>query len=299
MRLLEFLSRKANNILKNLSLNQKQGVTWLVSYTLLLDQITREHSLFEVMFCIGLIAQGHFIFLFHVFLCKSKKALMFQNSTSTSTNSHRPKLDSLFYLINRNGNNVEPKTGKIFTIPITRDASGVNSSALDTNACDMSSLRYLYKNRMKTVQHEKKKKPSQHFLASRSSLASSISFLSSKKRKLQDKLYKFRQKRKINSFKLCKANYDVSNHSPSGVIVASNDVPSRISRLHDSFKRIRSKNRKSKLIQAPLFDLSVISTNRNVYASSRSSSTIRSTTVGSLASLRLKRHNQIPPFILE
>lgn len=264
---------RLNQILFSILNSFLMCMTWLVSFSLLHElnnNNNNDNASIEVIFCIGLVIHGHFIFLFHIFLCKSKKGLLFQNNK-------KHKLNTLLNLINKNEKDkicdLNYKNQNIFTIPLQMDnftikprttiltnyddRNNTNFQSFDSN---INSLSYLYTNSNK---NRIKKK----FLSSKSSLASSISFLSNKRKQLCNKLYKRQNRTDANINKRFLSTYNNTNN---------NDVPSRINRLNDSFKRIKYKTRKSKLIQNP-FDFSSITSQSNS-SPSQNNSPMNSTT---------------------
>jgi hypothetical protein len=236
-------------------------MTWLVSYSLVHEfNNNNDNVAFEVIFCIGLVIHGHFIFLFHIYFCKSKKSLLFQNNA-------KHKLNTLLNLVNNKNekdkiSGLKYRSQNVFTIPLQMDnftikprptimtcydtnSNNANFQSFDSN---INSLSYLYTNSNK---NRIKKK----FLSSKSSLASSLSFLSNKRKQLCNRFYKKRNRIDENINKRYLGTYNNTNNN-------NNDVPSRINRLNDSFKRIKYKTRKSKLIQNP-FDFSSIISQSN------------------------------------
>lgn len=252
---------RLNQILLSILNSFLMCMTWLVSYSLVHEFNNNSDTVtFEVIFCIGLVIHGHFIFLFHIYFCKSKKSLLFQNNA-------KHKLNTLLNLVNNKNekdkiSSLKYRSQNVFTIPVQMDNFTIKPrptimTCYDTNSnnanfhsfdSNINSLSYLYTNSNK---NRIKKK----FLSSKSSLASSLSFLSNKRKQLCNRFYKRRNRIDENINKRYLGTYNNTNNN-------NNDVPSRINRLNDSFKRIKYKTRKSKLIQNP-FDFSSIISQSN------------------------------------
>ena len=212
--------------------------TWLVSFCLVQEN-NNSYTMFDLFFCVGLVLQGHFIFIYHIYMCRCRKNLLFLSKK-------RHKFDTLFNLIRKNQKPSQlNKMNNIFTIPVEmkkfEEASETlakrpglfNFRGVDYDS-NINSLSYLYgENNANRI----KKK----YLSSKSSLASSLYYIHNQRKNI---CKKFNQNKKMSG--RCLDPFEL----------AKNDVPSRIDRLNDSLKRIKFKNSRNRFVHLP-FDLSI------------------------------------------